>query len=80
MSEPRTVSNYFVQGRNARAMMLAGLAAMGALSLTGCEDGPECLDYTTQLVPYTTFVSGKVVTGTHIVTVCTEYAKETPNG
>jgi hypothetical protein len=76
------VTNYFEQGRKARAMMLAGLAAMGALTLTGCEDGPECLDYDTALQPYTTIVNGKVHSGTHIVTVCTEYAKERakPNG
>jgi type IV secretory pathway VirB2 component (pilin) len=70
------VLNYHVQGRNARAVALAGVAAMGALLLTGCEDGPECLDYHTQVVPHTTIVGGKLVSGTSIVTTCVQYADE----
>jgi hypothetical protein len=49
---------------------------MGALLLTGCEDGPECLDHHTQVVPHTTIVGGKLVSGTSIVTTCVKYADE----
>ncbi|MCF3174766.1 hypothetical protein IPZ61_15720 [Streptomyces sioyaensis] len=80
MNERRTATNYFQQASYARPLFLASLAAMSVLGLTGCDAGPECLHYTTQVVPHTTFVNGKVVTGTSIMTVCTEYAKETRNG
>lgn len=58
---------------------VAGAALVVGLA-TGCEGGPECVDYDTQLVTTTTLVNGKPVVGTTLVTVCTEYAKETPNG
>jgi hypothetical protein len=57
------------------AVAVAGVALVAALA-TACEDGPECLDYTTQVVPHTTIVNGKLVSGTSIVTTCVKYADE----
>jgi uncharacterized lipoprotein YajG len=59
---------------NRIAFVLTLVAAV--LLLTGCEDGPKCLDYDTQVVSTTTIVNGKVVPGTSIVTICTKYADE----
>lgn len=68
-----STTNYFVQGRQAAAMVAASAAVM---LLSACDTGPECLDYTTQVVPHTTVVNGKVVTGTSVVTTCVRYAKD----
>jgi uncharacterized Ntn-hydrolase superfamily protein len=70
-----STTNYFVQGRKAPALMAATLAVAG-LSLTACDTGPECLDYSTQVVPHTTVVNGKVVSGTSVVTTCVRYAED----
>lgn len=58
-----------------KRVAIVGLVLVGAVALTGCEDGPECLDYDTQLVTTTTLVNGKPVVGTTVVSVCTEYAE-----
>ncbi|MFE1425375.1 hypothetical protein ACFW6C_07385 [Streptomyces fungicidicus] len=71
MNKAIRTTNYFRQAAAASAMFA------GLLALTGCDDGPECLDYDTQVVPTTTFVNGKVVTGTTVVTTCTRYAEPT---
>ncbi|MFE0447373.1 hypothetical protein [Streptomyces fungicidicus] len=60
-----------------RTILTAALVGLLLQLLTGCDDGPECLDYDTQVVPTTTFVNGKVVTGTTVVTTCTRYAEPT---
>jgi uncharacterized lipoprotein YajG len=56
------------------AFVLTLVAAI--LLLTGCEGGPKCLDYDTQVVSTTTIVNGKVVPGTSVVTICTRYEDE----
>ncbi|MFJ9318830.1 hypothetical protein [Streptomyces globisporus] len=53
--------NYFTQSRHARTVMAASLAAMAALTLSGCEDGPECLSGHTELVTVPVF-NGKTTT------------------
>jgi uncharacterized Ntn-hydrolase superfamily protein len=53
-------------------MVLTGAVVLG---LSACESGPECLDYTTQVIPHTTIVNGKLVSGTSIVTTCVKYAE-----
>ncbi|WP_108934513.1 hypothetical protein [Streptomyces ardesiacus] len=70
MRKPTTTTNYFRHGAAASAVMLAAMAV-----LAGCDDGPECLDYDTQMVQTTTIVNGKVVPGFSTVTVCTRYAE-----
>jgi hypothetical protein len=60
-----------------RTILAAALVALLLQILTGCDSGPECLDYDTQVVPTTTFVNGKVVHGTTVVTTCTRYAEPT---
>lgn len=74
------VTNYFEQGRKARAVFLAGLAAAGMLALTGCEDEPPCAEshIETQLIPV---FNGKTTTLIPTaVEVCDRYVKESPNG
>lgn len=61
---------------NRRIPALAAAVAVAALSLTACDTGPECLDYKTQVVPHTTFVNGKAVSGTSVVTTCVRYAED----
>ncbi|AVO22305.1 hypothetical protein PBI_NESBITT_48 [Streptomyces phage Nesbitt] len=70
MRTPITTTNYFRQGAAASAVMLAAMA-----TLAGCDDGPECLDYDTQVVSTTSIVNGRVVPGMTTVTVCTKYAE-----
>ncbi|WJN62846.1 hypothetical protein [Streptomyces phage phiScoe2] len=52
------------------------LVILGFGFLTGCEDGPECLEHRTTVQTVTTF-NGKT-TSVHVipVTVCTRYAEE----
>jgi hypothetical protein len=76
------VTNYFEQGRKARAVFLAGLAAVGALTLTGCDDGPECLEGHTEVTLMPVF-NGKTTTLVPVTNFeCDVYAKESekPNG
>jgi hypothetical protein len=73
------VTNYFQQASKARAMFLAGLAAVGALTLTGCDDGPECLHGHTEITLMPVF-NGKTTTLVPVSNFeCDEYAKETPS-
>lgn len=55
---------------------LAGLALLASLTLTGCDDGPECLDYETSTTMGTTIVNGKVRTVPVTSTVCVRYEEE----
>jgi hypothetical protein len=57
-------------------VLLVAFVAIWMMLLTGCDSGPKCLDYSTQVVSTTTIVNGKVVPGTSIVTVCTRYEDE----
>ncbi|WP_328546767.1 hypothetical protein [Streptomyces platensis] len=80
MSDRRTVTNYFQQARYARAMMLAGLAATGALTLTGCDTGPACIDSHVE-TQWVSVFNGKTATMQPVVvTVCDRYEKEKANG
>ncbi|MFF7408676.1 hypothetical protein [Streptomyces lydicus] len=58
-----------------RRIVTVMLVGVSALSLSACDSGPECLDYTTQVVPHTTFINGKAVFGTSLVTTCVKYAE-----
>ncbi|MFE4721957.1 hypothetical protein ACFRLW_37270 [Streptomyces sp. NPDC056728] len=71
-----STTNYFIQGRKSAAMVAATATTAGILALTACDPGPECLDYSTQVVPHTTIVKGKVVSGTSVVTTCVRYAED----
>jgi hypothetical protein len=55
---------------------IALLVVLLLILLSGCDDGPECLDHDTRLQTVTTF-NGKT-TSVHVipVTVCTRYAEE----
>jgi hypothetical protein len=62
--------------RTTRLGILVVFVALWTVLLTGCDGGPRCLDYDTQVVSTTTIVNGKVVPGTSVVTICTRYADE----
>lgn len=58
---------------NKTAAALAATAAAAVLTLTGCDTGPECAQYSTQTHVVTHFVNGKAVTGLVTSTVCVRY-------
>ena len=60
-----------------KRVTLGALAIVGALGLVGCDPGPACADWTTQLQTSTTIVNGKPVIQTVPVTFCVRYEAET---
>lgn len=72
------MTNYMTQARQAPAMMLASLAAMGLL-MTGCDDGPDCVSghMVTTVVPVFNGKTTSVVPVTNYV--CDEWEKVSPS-